>query len=179
MNNIPGYIPNYQYNNGQMPNLYGLNQFPNFQYNDSNYYTNDSYYQSQLSWTYSKLQKLENENAYLKRCKKRLEKKINNTKPNCSFNNMSFEILRNPFPSPESNNDDVSQSEKENNKSKKICYTPNKLSYDKEKITELIENLNSIDDIINLPEDKFIRHNKYLNKVLKIREALIDLNNLM
>ena len=152
---------------------------PNPPYNNNySQLTNDAYYQSQLSWLYNKLQLLENDNAYLKRCNNRLNKKIEaNEVKKSIFENVSFEIIKGLPPNISSDE----KKEKEDNKieKKNIVYTPSKISYDKEKVSDLIKNLNSIEDIINLPEDKFIRHNKYLNKVLKLREPLQELNNLI
>jgi len=185
-NNYNNYIPNNYVNN------YPANPYQSYYYQTDNYHTDQysqtcNYYESQLSYMFNKVRLLENENAYLKRCKKRLEKKESTVNQANPLNTLSFEIVRNPFSPNAQNESKDSKSEKlcekpdSNNKlkNKKICYTPNKESYDKDKVTSIIKNLKSIDDIINLPEDKYIRHNKYLNKVLKIRESLISLNNLI
>ena len=158
---------------------YNYDNSPPSQNNNS---FSEQYYQSQLTYLYNKVNNLENENSYLKRVINRERKHKNN------ISNLSFEIIKGPLSHLDSipccyKNDISSEKSKEkkddNLNNGKTCFLPNKDSFSKEKVTELITNLKSIYDIIELPEDKLIRHNKYLNKVCCLRSTLISLNNLV
>ena len=56
---------------------------------------------------------------------------------------------------------------------------PTEISYSKDQIKTLFKNINSIDDIINLPEEKYINHNNLMNKLLKLREPLRKLKEMI
>ena len=172
MNNYPNYMPTHNYQGSYVPPYNQYNSVHTAQPTQNN----ELYYQNQLSWLYNKLTLLENDNAFLKRCNNRLKKKINNNQN--SYPNVSFEIVKLASQT-EEKNEKEEKSDKKSIVKKNICYPPTELSFDKEKTVNIIKNLSSIDDIINLPEDKFIRHNKYLNKVLVLRDALIELNSLI
>ncbi len=59
-------------------------------------------------------------------------------------------------------------------------YNTTKKSYDNEKINEILQNIRSIDDIINLKDKWYnIRHNKELQKLYYTIPALEKLNNLV
>ena len=61
----------------------------------------------------------------------------------------------------------------------KMKIIPTEISYSSEEINELFSNINTIDDIINLPEDKYIHHNGIMKKLLKLREPLRKLKNMI
>ena len=56
---------------------------------------------------------------------------------------------------------------------------PTEISYSKDQIKSLFKNINSIDDIINLPEEKYINHNDIMNKLLKLRQPLSKLKEMI
>jgi len=143
-------------------------------YNIQDYYHYCNYLYSQLTATNQRNFNLEminsNLNDYLDKKYiqiEELENEINVLHATKICNEIATEKRK-----PEENNDELP-------KKRKKIFRKNKDSYPQEKINDILLNLNNINDIINLPEPKYINHEPKLYRLLEIREPLNELNNMI
>lgn len=152
----------------------------------------NQYLYTQLSAVYERITNLEYENYNLKNKVDDTQDKYNKLEIayenlDDSYNNLDKDynsLLANTIINKSKkrksylNNDYNNDYNNELNNNDKI-YKKNKLSLPDEQIIKIIENLKNIEDIVNLPKDKLVRHHPDINKLLNIREPLKKLNEMI
>ena len=140
---------------------------------------NNRYLQSQLSYMYERNANLEFDNYTLKN-------KL--TSAYSSLDKLEDELqailitkLKGISKKPNENKRKRKSEEDENSYINELnrTYKKNKNSLSDQRISEIIENLKNIEDIVNLPDDNLIRHNKDMKKLLNIRKPLKKLNDMV